>query len=81
LIASLGSNGNYFKKDSKIVRRQYTTTNALRKPVYNALLECIKAKKNVFPKELMEDTDTIAVTIKNYNLEKGLSKRFFEEIP
>lgn len=29
----------------------------------------------------MEDTDTIAVTIKNYNLEKGLSKRFFEEIP
>jgi hypothetical protein len=78
----LGTSNQYFKTDSRILRRHYTTTNALRKPVYEALMECLRTKKNVFPMELlMEGTNTVAVTIKNYNLEKGLSKRFFSSRP
>ena len=47
--------------------------------MYNALIECLKTKSNVFPKELLQDTDTIAISIKNYNLENGLSQKFYND--
>ena len=47
--------------------------------MYNALIECLKAKSNVFPKELLQDTETIAISIKNYNLDKGLSQKFYND--
>ena len=42
LFYSLGTNGVPIIARNRVLRRHYTTTNALRKPVYDALLECIR---------------------------------------
>jgi hypothetical protein len=42
LFSVLSNNGVPFTSKSRIVKRHYTITNSLRKPVYDALLDCIR---------------------------------------
>lgn len=80
LVRSNGLNGVPITSKGRILRRHYTITNCMRGSTYQALLDCINQEMNAIPDGHLEKTGgSVACTIKNYNLQNGLSHRFFDD--
>ena len=84
-FVSLGQDGKTPVREHKfrVLRRHYTIANCMRKDFYESLCKAIKSKsKDDFDMKLIqgEDSDMVTVGIKTYNLTKGLSWRFFNDV-
>lgn len=76
----LDSQGKPLKMtNTTVLRRHYTIANCMRPEFYNSLVSALKEEKQ-FNNSLCASkvTNMVNVTIKNYNLEKGLSRMFFK---
>jgi hypothetical protein len=77
----LGWNGKPIRMTSTtFLRRHYTISNCMRPEFYSNVVKCLKEDNpQIFPKVLLRPTqsNTVNVTIKNYNLTQGLSRMFF----
>lgn len=89
-IVALQDNNSPYREKLRVVRRHYTITNAMRSKTYNELLKAIDAFNGVAQpdgKEYKFDDEIISlkesyqmnVTIKNYNLPSGMSRRLFDK--
>ena len=90
-VVSLGSDGIPVARRFRKVRRHFTIANCMRKAYYEELLRCLDAELapssingpsgGSFDSKLLEPVlaGNVNLTIKNYQLTKGLSYRFFEK--